>query len=80
MRGNRFSNRMLVQRNQEKSDNANRYIMYASSENAATTSALGKFKRILPLVAIALAVVAVFAFDLDSYLSFDGAPWKGAVS
>ena len=52
----------------------------ASSENAATTSALGKFKRILPLVAIALAVVAVFAFDVDSYLSFDGAPWKGAVS
>ena len=42
----------------------------STSNNADTTPALGKLKRMLPLGAIALAAVVVFAFDLDNYLSF----------
>ena len=42
----------------------------STSNNADTTPALGKLKRMLPLGVIALAAVVVFAFDLDSYLSF----------
>lgn len=45
--------------------------LQAQDENRSGRSRSGLARRILPVAAIALGIAAFFAFDLDSYVTFD---------
>lgn len=45
--------------------------LQAGNGNQTARTGPGLARRILPVVAIALGIVAFFAFDLDSYVTFD---------